>query len=367
MHIVVALAGLHRVRRGAEVVLESVAQHIAARGEHQVTLLGSGAAIEGRAYRFEHVPAIPRERFERWPKLPFLRNEFMYEDATFAAGLLRHSALRAADVTLTCGYPYTSWALRRARGHGRRAPHVFVTQNGDWPATHTRKEARFFACDGLICTNPVFFERNQARWRCALIPNGIDPGRFKPGPTKRQQLGLPVGRKIVLMVSALQPGKRIPEAIRAVAKNDDAFLVIAGDGSLRDEVDALAAKLLPGRFATRTFPHEMMPDVYRSADLFLHTTIGESFGNVYVEALACGLPVVAHDEATTRWILQDNGILVDTTSEEILARAIGEGLRASKADPQKAVAFAHENFGWQKIADQYLQFLASVAGGNRSG
>ena len=44
-------------------VFESIAQQIALRGEHHVTLVGSGEQIADRAYRFIHVPAVSRERF----------------------------------------------------------------------------------------------------------------------------------------------------------------------------------------------------------------------------------------------------------------------------------------------------------------
>src|SRR5262245_60982142 len=138
MHIVFALAGLHKVRRGAEVAFESIANEIALRGEHKVTLLGSGESLAGRAYNFRHVPAMPRQWFERWPKFPYFRNEFTYEELTFAASLLASAPRLAADVTVTCGYPYTNWALRTAPPWRRRPPHVFLTQHGDW-AAHQRR------------------------------------------------------------------------------------------------------------------------------------------------------------------------------------------------------------------------------------
>ncbi|WP_222949897.1 hypothetical protein [Sphingomonas sediminicola] len=56
MRILFALPGLHRFGRGAEVVFESIAQQIAAAGNHQVTLVGSGEVRPGRAYDFVHVP-----------------------------------------------------------------------------------------------------------------------------------------------------------------------------------------------------------------------------------------------------------------------------------------------------------------------
>ena len=358
MHFVFALPGLHRFGRGAEVVFESIGQEIAAQGEHKVTLIGSGQPRAGQAYDFVHIPAVSRERFERWPKMPFLRHEFMYEEATFAARLAFAKVVGTADVTLTCSYPYVSWALRRPRS-GKRPPQVFVTQNGDWGPQQSGIEPRLFYCEGLICTNPLYLERNKARWHSTLIPNGVDPQRFCPGPPRHSELGLPTDRKIVLMVSALEPGKRVLEAIYAMADVPDAMLVVAGDGPLRDEVDRLSGELLPGRFHRATFRHDQMPDLYRSADLFLHTKIRESFGNVYIEALSCGTAIVAHDDEVTRWILEDKAMLVDTNKSQLLSAAITQGLSSTRSN--SAVAWAHSRYAWNVVAGQYAEFLSNVA------
>lgn len=360
MRILFALPGLHRIRRGAEVAFESIAQEIAAQGEHEVTLAGSGTALP-RAYNFVHVPAIPREQFEWWPKVPFLRSEYAYEDLTFALGLLMRRLHIGFDVTVTCNYPYTNWILR-AHGLGTRRPaHVFVTQNGDWPAYQQEKEYKFFWCEGLICTNPVYWARNRGRWFSTLIPNGINPNTFHTASGDRLRLGLPEKRSIILMVSALEEGKRVLEAIRAVACVDDAFLLIAGDGRLRTEVDRLAAELLPGRFLRKTFAYEEMPVVYRSAEVFLHTAIRESFGNVYIEALASGTPIVAHDDEVSRWILNGNAYLVDTTSEAALVKALVEALRTSKVGALKRSYVAHSKYSWETVAAAYRDFLLEVA------
>ena len=361
MHILFALPGLHRFGRGAEVVFESIAQQIALRGEHKVTLVGSGEARSDRAYAFIHVPAVSRERFENWPKLPFLRHEFMYEELTFAAGLATLPAVADADVTMTCSYPYTNWALRRPRS-GKRPPHVFVTQNGDWAAQERKGEPRFFSCDGLICTNPLYYERNRERWNSTLIPNGVDPSRFRPGPECKAELGLPIDRPTVLMVSALEPGKRVIEAMYAVADVPESYMVVAGDGPLRDEVDRLAGEILPDRFERRTFAHEQMPDLYRSADVFLHTKIRESFGNVYIEALSCGSPVVANDDEVTRWILGKHAILVDAEFQEALTDGIVRALHGQSATSDDGPAWAHERYSWSAVAERYVNFFSEVVG-----
>ena len=360
MRILFALPGLHRVHRGAEVVFESIAQEIALEGEHDVTLIGSGLEIPDRAYRFKQVPSVLRNRFESWPKMPFFRSEFMYEDLTFAAGLMTAGWRNETDVTVTCNYPYTNWALRAHYPKGKRPAHVFVTQNSDWPAYERRREYRFFSCDGLVCTNPFYFERNQDRWHSTLIPNGIDQTRFCPGPANRALLGLPEGRPVILMVSALEDGKRVLEGMRAVAAMPGVFFVVAGDGPLRKEVDRLAADLLPGRFLRTTFPHELMPVLYRSADVFLHMAIREPFGNVYIEALASGTPIVAHNDENTRWILEDHAYLVDTTSEQALMEAMMKSLHAPAARSARGAAFAASRYGWRVVARRYCDFFSDV-------
>lgn len=366
MHVLFALPGLHHVHRGAEVAFESLAREIARHGEHDVTLVGRGPELPDRAYRFLRVRAVPRERFEGWPSMPLLRSEYMYEDLTFAAALVARRWRREVDVTVTCAYPYTSWALRTHLPGTRRPAHVFVTQNGDWPARERRREYRFFSCDGLVCTNPEFFARNRERWSCALIPNGFDPTRFHPGAGDPGALGLPAHGRVVLMASALIDSKRVLDGIRAVARIPDAFLVVAGDGPLRDQVDRLAAELLPGRFLRRIFPHDRMPDVYRSADAFLHLAASESFGNVYVEALAAGVPVVAHDGPVSRWILEGHGHLVDARDEVALVRALSSALADRKRGAEVRAGFARGRYTWSAVADRYLEFLGEVVERARS-
>jgi glycosyltransferase involved in cell wall biosynthesis len=342
------------------VVFESIAQELALRGRDDVTLVGAGPETPGRAYRFLRSGAIPRERFERWPSLPLLWEDHLYEELTFAAGLALRGWRSHFDVTVTCAYPYTNWALRSHLPGTRRPSHVFVTQNGDWPAHARRREYRFFSCDGLICTNPEYLARNRERWFCALIPNGFDPARFKPGRVDRAALGLPRDAPVILMASALIPSKRVMEGIRAVAKVPDAFLLVAGDGPLRDAVDRLGAELLPGRFLRRTFPYDQMPDVYRSADAFLHMSLSESFGNVYVEALATGLPIVAHDGPVSRWILEPHALLVDTASEPALVRALASAVREGTRGVAERAAFAASRYTWSAVAARYRDFLSEV-------
>jgi glycosyltransferase involved in cell wall biosynthesis len=356
MRILFALAGLHRVDRGAEIAFMSVASQLARRGD-EVTLIGSGPARPDREYRYIQAPSIRRENFERWPSLPMFRNETAWEEASFVPGLLRTYRPADYDVTLTCAYPWTSWTLRRPAA-GKRPKHVFVTQNGDWPAYSDSSEFRWFDCDGLICTNPEYFERNRDRYRAALIPNGVDAARFNPGPAERDRLRLPAEGPIVLMVSALIASKNVGEAIRAMALLPDATLVVAGDGPLRDEMKALADQHIPGRYLLVSLPADDMPALYRSADAFLHLSRDESFGNVFVEAMACGTPVVAYDLPRTRWIVGDEGLLAaDRTAEAIAAQL---RLALQRGNKGSSLVERAQAFQWTSVAGQYRDFIEEV-------
>lgn len=357
MRILFALPGLHRYDRGAEVAFVSVATELA-KGIDDVTLIGSGDGRPGVPYRYIRVGAIPRERFESWPKVPLLRGETSYEEISFLPGLLRHYRPYDYDVTVTCSYPYTNWALRRSSGK-RRPAHVFVTQNGDWPAVSNSAEYRLFGCDGLICTNPDYYERNRHRWSSTLIPNGVDLDRFTPGASERASFGLPEAGPVILMVSALIPSKRVADGIRAASLVPGAHLVVAGDGPLRDATSALAQQLMPGRFTRVVVTPHRMPALYRSTDVFLHLSKEESFGNVFVEALACGLPVVGHDSARLRWILGGDELLLDTADPANVAAALQKALETTRAR-QDTRARRVAEFAWPKVAARYRTFFEEI-------
>lgn len=366
MRIVFVLPGLHRTPRGAEAAFEAIGGELASTGQDDVTLVGSGRPDPARSYNFVHVWSMRHERFERFPRVPPLRTEYAYEELTFMPALaLRHRAV-ATDVTVTCGYPFVNWYLSRwPTRRAQRPKHVFVTQNGDWPAYSDDAEYGLFSCDGLVCTNPDYFERNQARWRSALIPNGVDTTRYSPGPGDRERFGIPGQRPVVLMVSALAASKRVAVGLEAVAALPEAFLVVAGDGPERRTIDKMAAELLPGRFLRLVLPLVEMPWLYRCADVLLHASLEESFGNVYTEAMACGLPIVAHDYSLTRWVLSDHAYLVNAASRAELVKGLTAALAEAPGSAKLRAAYAAHRFAWGKIAADYRSFLLSVVSGRR--
>ncbi len=352
----ISLPTLHNAPRGAEVALESIADGLAQRGHH-ITVVGSGPENLTRNYAYIQKKTVDHKKFERWPKIPPFRNEGHIGSMLFAPRLLRAFDPSKTDYTMTCGYPFENWAFRRPGK--KRTPTVFVTQNGDWPAFADNSEYKLFSCEGLVCTNPVYFERNKDKWNAALIPNGVDPERFLPLPPNRLSLGLPEG-PLIIMVSALIASKRVEEGLRAASRIPGVAFAVFGDGPLRTEVDALGQELFGNRYSRQVVKPEQMPAVYNAADVLLHMSMDESFGNVYVEAMSCGIPVVAHDWAVTRWILTSPSKLVDSTDGDAVRGALLSVFEASPADRHQMHTETAKRFGWAEVARQYDEFIHKV-------
>ncbi len=357
--VLFALAGLGRVNRGAEVAFENIAREVAARPGFEVTLIGSGdGSRAGEKVRFVSAPCAARERFEKWPTFPPMRSDLVYEEFAFVRAMGRRYDPREYDATITCAYPFTNWMLRRKKRGGRRPAHIFVTQNGDYCCHARRREFRYFGCDGLVCTNPEYFERNRERWASVLIPNGVDPERFSPGAGARARFGLPQGQPVVLMVSALIESKRVLEGIEAMALVPGAHLIVAGDGPLRERVDRMGAEKLPGRFSRVSVDRALMPELYRNADVFLHMSLDEPSSNAYIEALSTGLPIVTHDRSVTRWTFEETATLVDARNLGEVALGVRNAMdRRSAGDVRARRDLVARRFTWNTIGAQYGTFI----------
>lgn len=357
MRIAFVLPGLHDIVRGAEIAFENIAYEIAQHEDYEVTLFGSGIARKNSPYKFIHVNRWDRYNFESWPRFPIFRNEYIYEEFIFSLNFFPKYRPDDFDITVTCSYPFINWILRSKKGK-RRPPHIFVTQNGDHPVITNQSEYTFFGCEGLICTNPEYFDRNKDQWFCKLITNGVDPNRFKPGRGNRNLFNLPENVPIVLMVSALINSKRTAEGVQAVAQMSGTHLVICGDGPERDNVKCIADKLMPGRLHIRNVKHNQIADMYRAADVFLHLSLDEPFGIVYLEALATGLPVVSHDQAVTRWILEETAILVDTNHISKIVDGLNQAFKCKDiSNISSRLELVNRRFKWSKISHSYSQFF----------
>ncbi|MDF3128255.1 glycosyltransferase family 4 protein [Kiritimatiellaeota bacterium B1221] len=358
--ILFVLPGLHDVARGAEVAFEQIGAGLCEEG-FEVTLMGTGPEIPGRPYHYIQGKKKNRTAFESYPKFPPLRSEYRWEELSFVPSILRKGLKKEFDITVTCSYPFVNWALRFGR-RKKKPLHVYITENGDWAAHTSNREYRYFGCEGLVCTNPEYYERNHAQWPSVLIPNGVLTDQFTPGNSEKSRFGIPEDAPVVCMVSALIESKYPDLGIRAVAALDNVHLLLAGDGPMREPWDTLGKELLGDRYHRITVPMDQMPAVYRSGDLFMHLSREEAFGNIYIEAAACGKTVIAHDTPTTRWILGEHGVFLDTSHHDALVNTLKQQLQHPKSPGQQTRARAElvDRFDWPVVCKQYAAFFRDL-------
>ncbi|MEO6318419.1 MAG: glycosyltransferase family 4 protein [Acidimicrobiales bacterium] len=161
--------------------------------------------------------------------------------------------------------------------------------------------------------------------RRVLIPNGVDTSRFHPSSgevrrTSRERLGFGKG-PIVLFVGRLHPQKGVAVLLEVWAgvrrSCPTAKLVIVGDGGLRAAFEESAPEGVD--FVGKV--HDVLPYL-ASADVFVLPSMAEGLSNALLEAMACGLAVVATDVGATAYVLGDAGRIVDPGDAMALEREL---------------------------------------------
>ena len=187
--------------------------------------------------------------------------------------------------------------------------------------------------------------------RTEIVPNGVDTGIFRP-PTEE-----PDGYKVVT-TSTLIPRNGIDTLIRAfgaVSKEfPEAQLEIAGDGPMEDELRSIANDRV--KFLG-TITHKEVPALLQTADLFVRPSRFEGFGVSFVEAMACGVPVITCPSGGIVDFVVDGetGVLVQPDAPDELANAMISVFRdRGKLSHLKknALKMVKERYSWEKIVSK---------------
>lgn len=361
---------------GQNVHVAALADHLSRRG-HDVTVYTRrddpdlpARCVTGRGYAVEHVPAgpprpIPKDHLAphmpafgrylagRWAALP--------PDVVHAHFWMSGLAALAATGDDPGGVPVvqTYHALGTVK---RRHLGAADTSAPDRIAAERYLGA---AADHIIatCGDEVFelAAMGIGRGRTTVVPCGIDVSRFRPaGPVAGRG-----GRRRLVCVSRLVERKGVETIVRALAGVPGTELVVAGGPPARD-LDALpearrlravagAAGVADRLVLLGGLPSEELPALLRSADVAVFTPWYEPFGIAPVEAMACGVPVVATAV----------GGLIDTvaggvTGEHVPPRrpdVLAAVLRDLLADDERRRRYgragaerARSRYSWQQVA-----------------
>ncbi|MEP7287864.1 MAG: glycosyltransferase family 4 protein [Chloroflexota bacterium] len=199
------------------------------------------------------------------------------------------------------------------------------------------------------------------------LPNGVDTARFHPalsGNAIRQLYTTATDEVLLLMVAALDQAhyfKGIAVLLEALAalKDRPIRLVIVGEGNLRNTYEAKAVELgLADKVSFAGHVEaDLLPAYYAAADIGLlpSTTMGEAFGMVLLEAMACGKPVIASNLPGVRTVVSDgvDGLLAEPGN----VRDLAEKITILAGDKQQRQMMGQR--GRAKVEEKYT--LGSIA------
>lgn len=210
--------------------------------------------------------------------------------------------------------------------------------------------------------------------RVQLVSNGVHTDRFRPedpgrpergGPALREGLGIPADALVVGSVGHLRPVKNYPRLVEACAALPaqryaarGVHLVLVGDGEERADLERLAGLHPPPGGRVHFLGHrDDLPPLYRAMDVFALSSDSEQQPVSLLEAMACGVPVVATDVGDIRAVLPpEAGGQVVPLAQGVpgLARA----LDALLGDPERRRALGE--LGLERARSDY-SFAAMLA------
>ena len=271
---------------------------------------------------------------------------------------------------------------RALRGAGARR--IVATTHGHevgWAAVPgTRQMLRRITSDVDVLTYLGAFTRHRLAAavgrknvaKLARLRPGVDATVFRPGlgGDVRRELGLS-DRPVVVCVSRLMPRKGQDMLIRALPalqqRVPDAALLIVGGGPARQSLERLAASsgVKDSVVFTGSVPWAALPAYYGAGDVFampcrsrLRGLDVEGLGIVFLEAAACGLPVVAGDSGGAPDALADGvtGHLVDGRSVAEVASVVGDLLE----DPAQARLMGERGREWVQREWSWVNSAATL-------
>jgi len=330
--------------------------------------------------RYRALRSLPKS--EQWNGLTVLRPRFTLiprYGARFNAAQVARAVLSVAGgqtfdvIDAQFFYPDGPAAMRVADALGLpfsvKARGADISHFGHDPATRSQVIDAGTKAAGLLAVSDAMRSDMAALGidpaKIAVHYTGIDTARFQPGDRAAARAALGIdSAPAILTVGALIPRKGQALVIEALPAMPDMHYWLAGAGEEEGRYRALA-----GRLGVEARVHFMgpvanadLPQLYRAADIVVMPSASEGLANAWVEALACGTPIVISDAGGAAELVTSPtaGRIVERTPETIAA-----AVHAILADPPSAADVAASlggRFDWDRNGRELADHLRRCAG-----
>lgn len=335
-----------------------------ARLGHEVHIFGGeGGQVRNDEVKLIALPYTPRHRFPNFGTR-FRKLAERLSFAKHAKPLLAAGNYDAIIVNKPYDFPVLAWLKRRGFAG------VTAIRSG---GTDYYLGDRWYAAAVDVWLSTSAYNAAQINGRygrsVTVIPNGVDPERFSPtmaDPTIRRRFGIPEGAVTLVSVGRLVGWKGYHIIVEALSSLPGVHYLVVGGGEERSRLEALATQSGVGdriHFAGEV-PHRDLPAFLCAGDVFVQPSIGEeAFGISVVEAMSCGLPVLASDQGGLREIVVpgETGMLLpagDVPAWTAAIATLGEAGRRRKfgEDGHRRVL---DHFTWEGNGRQLIRLLSA--------
>ena len=369
--VAIVCTGMDKVKRGFEIHARDLFELLRNDPRLELTLLkGSGVRRSDEKVVLNLHRDSPANRL--LCRIVGARWRYYIEYVSFAAGLLPLLLSRSFDAFYVMEAPLYKFLGRWRAWTGAQFKLIHPTggQLSRIPAT-----PRDYVHHVTPCYVPIAEQCGFARENQFLIPHFIHvadvaTARGRTGSADvRAKLGIPSGMQVVLSVGHIDADvKRMDYVVReCAALRRPVFLLLLGQQDAgSNSIRALASdKLGAERFAMLTVAREEIYDYYALADVFVLASLREGFGLVFLEALAAGVPVIAHDYEVSRYVLGEQGHLADLSRTGSLAtmleRVLGEP--QTEAARRSRIEYVRRRYDAQALKESYRNMFLRVCGG----
>lgn len=360
--IALLCSGLGHIVRGHEVFARDLFDLLS--GAVDITLFkGAGSASEREVV----VPCVPRTSpaldgmkplaAPAWLASVREQERNRIEHETFAYGALVHLLGGGYDV-IHCLEQEVAETVFANRHLFARTPKVLFSNGGAIPAH------RLPRCD-FVQEHTEQNLAHSARDKAFMIPHGVDLARFRLGQASdfRRRHGIPAEAFVVISVGTICVNhKRMDHVIREVAPLPGVHLLVVGqENGETPAIKALGKELLGDRVTFTKLPHDELPQAYAAADVFVLGSRFETFGIVYIEAMAMGLPVFCADNPNQRAIVKE-GVFVDMERPGALTAALRDTPRERLHElGRRGRQVVERHYDLQVLKRQYLDRYRAIA------
>jgi len=362
--IAIACSGLGYIRRGLETFTEDLFHQLERTQEFQVFLLKGAGPPKHNEVSIWHLRR--NFFFSRIVGKIVHQHPFYIQNVTFALGMIPFLIRRKPAVVYT-GEPVLYRCLQLWRTLSRQKFRmIFFTGGQSFPISFDHHDILHHVTPELV---PKANLRSISVSNQFILPHFITIAQNPDLPQShekimlKQKLGLPLDKRVILSVGALDSSvKRMNYIIEEVSNLPEAkyFLVLLGEREQETKIIIKYAqeKLSAGNYLITTLAREKLKEYYHAADVFVLASLKEGFGLVYLEALVSGLPVLTHDHSTAHFVLQEQGQYADFTQQKKLAELL---LLTSKNNSDTSsdskYQFVYKNYSWDALKEKYLKMF----------